>query len=292
MYKYKAYGVGIHSDFKLYNFEEVDSEADILIRKINSGINREEYEKQSKWIEYNGNQAFVMTEFAQFFIKEGKYIDVFLEKDVTDLEIAAYICGWGMAFLFMQRGYSAIHSSALEFRDGCVLISGVSGAGKSTTAMELIRRGHKYLSDDISMVNPDDGFIVQPAFPIQKMCRDVAEKDDNQELIYVDEANDKFAKLNFEDFCNLPRPLKGIVMLDKIEADEVKIYEPKGLEKYLKVLSTLFIGILFPQYGIDEGEKFRMLKVAEKIPYIIIKRPVGKETLAEICDIIEEKFGK
>ena len=38
------------------------------------------------------------------------------------------------------------------------------------------------------------------------------------------------------------------------------------------------------------GEKYRMLKTAEAIPYIVINRPGGKDTLQEICDIIEKRF--
>ncbi len=292
MYQYCAYGVGIHSDFKLYNFVEEETEADVFIRKVDTGLDREEYEKKKCWIGLEGNYGWVISRFAQFFVRDGKYIDIYVDKEAPYLEISAFICGWCMAFLFTQRGYSAIHCSALEFGDGCVLVSGVSGAGKSTTAMELIKRGHRYLVDDIAMIRPDDGFIVQPAFPIQKMCRDVAEKSDGKDLLFVDADKDKFAKLNLDDFCNTPKPLKGIVMLNKAETGNVTVDESQGVRKYFKVFSTLFIGSLFVKNGINEGEKYRMLKLAEKIPYIEITRPLDKDTLQEICNIIENRFAK
>ena len=290
MYQYRAYGVGIHSDFQLYNFVEEETEADVFIRKIDNGLDREEFEKKNRWIGLEGNYGWVMSRFAQFFVRDGKYVDIYVDKEATYLEISAFVCGWCMAFLFTQRGYSAIHCSALEFGDGCVLVAGVSGAGKSTTAMELIKRGHRYLVDDIAMIRPDDGFVVQPAFPIQKMCRNVAEKSDGKDLLFVDADKDKFAKLNFDDFCNTQKPLKGIVMLDKAECEKVLVNEPKGIQKYLKMFSALFISSLFPENGVDNGEKYRMLKTAEAIPYIVITRPEGKDTLQEICDIIEKRF--
>ncbi len=292
MYQYRAYGIGIHSDFKLYNFDETKTDADVYIRKIHSGLDRAECAQKKKWIEYNDDNAWVMSTFAQFFIREGKYIDVFVEKEATYIEIAAFICGWCMAFLFTQRGYSAIHCAALEFGDGCVLVSGTSGAGKTTTSLELIKRGHRFLADDIAMIRPEDDFLVRPAFPMQKICRDVAEATQNKDLLYIDADKDKFAKMNYEDFCDIPKPLKGMVMLNKSYDGDLEVTEYKGFDKYLKVFSSLFIGKLFIDNGVDKNEQYRMLKLAEKIPYLSITRPLNSDTLNEVCDAIEDFYGR
>lgn len=74
---------------------------------------------------------------------------------MEESEFASFILGWCIAFLLQLRGFSAIHSSAIEMGEQAVLISGGSGAGKSTTALSLIHAGYRYLADDIAMVNPE-----------------------------------------------------------------------------------------------------------------------------------------
>ena len=52
-----------------------------------------------------------------------------------------------------QRGLLTIHGSAVEINGRGICIAGASGAGKSTTALGLRRRGHRLLVDDMSIVS-------------------------------------------------------------------------------------------------------------------------------------------
>jgi HPr kinase/phosphorylase len=42
-----------------------------------------------------------------------------------------------------------IHGSLVELTDGGVLLLGASGVGKSECALELVRRGHRLVADDV-----------------------------------------------------------------------------------------------------------------------------------------------
>jgi hypothetical protein len=67
-------------------------------------------------------------------------------------------------WLFHRHGLFAIHGNAL-FKDGLsVLIAGDSGSGKSTTALGLIQKGWKYLSDDVTLINQSSQGIKALAF--------------------------------------------------------------------------------------------------------------------------------
>jgi hypothetical protein len=56
------------------------------------------------------------------------------------------------ALLLAQRGQFALHASTVAIGPAGVALAGLSGAGKSTTALALERRGHPLVADDVSPV--------------------------------------------------------------------------------------------------------------------------------------------
>jgi hypothetical protein len=61
----------------------------------------------------------------------------------------SYLLGPVFGLLLRLRGITCLHASAVAFGDWSVVFVGSEGAGKSTTAAALARRGHPVLSDDI-----------------------------------------------------------------------------------------------------------------------------------------------
>lgn len=289
MYTYFMYGVGIASDIKLYDLNEKECETEIRIKRISQGLDEDEcVRKHVNYIPLK-NGIWFLNRCGQFYILEGNRIEIFPKEGVDDLTLSTFITGWCMAFLFSQRHFSAFHCTALEIDGGCVLVSGDSGAGKSTTAMRLIDRGCRYLADDMAMVSHENDYMVMPAFPVQKMCRDVAEKISDGSLLYVDVDKDKFARTNTRDFCDEARRLKMIVLLKRAYINEVETRELVGLEKFTALLKALFLDGMFEGPDYPAEEKFRVLQIAGACRVISITRPVVGNTLEQICDIIEEE---
>ncbi len=87
--------------------------------------------------------------------------------DSSSLEDAAtYLLGPVLGLALRLRGVTCLHASAVAFGDRAVAFVGDEGAGKSTTAAALARRGHTVLSDDIvALVERDGAFFVLPAYP-------------------------------------------------------------------------------------------------------------------------------
>ena len=90
-------------------------------------------------------------------------------------EITAIIADAPFGALLQQRGLTTLHATAVEARGGAALFAGYSGAGKSSLAAALVRRGCALVSDDIAAVRADaDGrFMAWPAGPAARMCGDV-----------------------------------------------------------------------------------------------------------------------
>lgn len=293
MYQYEIYGLKISSYVRLYQLCTIDDDrkedvsircqkTDTFIQKcINDGI-KSGMNQERVWF-YNDIGCFV--------IKGGREILIEPYNGVKDEDVASFILGWCISFIFMQRGISALHCSALNINQQAVIVSGRSGVGKSTIAMALLKKGYQYLADDIAMVDIENHFLISPGFPQQKVCRNQAEKMESEKLFYIDEKKDKFALNNREDFCNEPKELTTMFILDTYDGDKLKVEKLTGLSKWNQVINNLFLNDAYRELGLTLEEKNRCLKIAGHIEMYRILRPEGEDTVEDICtEIIGKVF--
>jgi hypothetical protein len=76
------------------------------------------------------------------------------ESGAAELDVRSYLMGSLFAVLCHQRGMLPLHASAIATPQGAVAFLGNSGAGKSSIAAFLARRGHTILADDICLIDP------------------------------------------------------------------------------------------------------------------------------------------
>ena len=294
MYRYYIYGLGIDSEVRLYHLEQYNGyEKDVYIRcgavseniveSISQGINSR-MSKTSVWFR---------NDVGIFVISNGNEILIQPAMSATENDIASFILGWCIAFLFQQKEMLAIHCSALAMYNQAVFIAGGSGAGKSTLALSLLKEGFRYLADDIAMVDLHNDLMIQPAFPQQKICRNVAENMESDSLFYINERKDKFAFINNDDFCTEPHKLTTIFMLDRYDGKELIFEKTTGIAKWNGVVKNLFLLDAYLSLDFPRGERERCLELAGKVDMYTVRRPDGKDTLYEIRDrVIDVVKGK
>jgi hypothetical protein len=192
----------------------------------------------------------------------------------------------------LQREILSIHCSAVCMPEGCddgaVLITGASGAGKSTITRKLLERGYKLMADDVAAVRKEDKPTVYPAFPYQKLCRNEIEKRafNMEELIYIGEEKDKFLVPVKDSFVGNPQNLKYLVYLVISDEPEVKIEKLKGIAQFIAFKRNIFLHKLCGSWENDSKFLNLCLKLAADCPVYVISRPVGKDTIDEIVDCI------
>jgi hypothetical protein len=62
--------------------------------------------------------------------------------------------------LHERRRVLAVHAAALVHRDGALIVAGKSGAGKTTVALGLVRRGLGLLSDELAVLETETGVVL------------------------------------------------------------------------------------------------------------------------------------
>ena len=105
-------------------------------------------------------------------VERGQVIRYHIRKGGDPGAVRTYLLGFGIAMLSIQQGKLPIHCSALATPEGgAILIAGESGAGKSTLTAELLKRGYRFLADDMAVVDISgkEGVWVYPAFPYMKL---------------------------------------------------------------------------------------------------------------------------
>jgi hypothetical protein len=111
---------------------------------------------------------------ARYRITGGKRIEIALMPGADRGSAEFFLMSTPFAALIHQRGEFALHASAVlsPLSGKALLISGVSGAGKSTTAAALAKRGWIVINDDVSRITLQRNEpMVWPGFANLKLWR-------------------------------------------------------------------------------------------------------------------------
>ena len=283
MYFYKVYGMNVASElpFPQLVVSEDTSRYDAIIEEAELSD-----EIQSVWpgkkYEFGQTYSWLSNRTCQMQVYEGKRMTYALTGEGHPEWLQSYLLGYGMGLLAMQRGMLPIHCSAVADEHGGVLIAGASGAGKSTTTTAFLKEGYGLLADDMAWV---DGQNVYPAFPYQKLCRDVVMREgyNLEELIYIDEEKDKFLARYRGEFSTEARRIKGFVWLRLVQGEDVVTHEITGLDRFHVYMDNNFFRAFMTKeqkYAPYMGQIG--LEMASKVPLLCIGRPVGKDTAEEV----------
>lgn len=82
---------------------------------------------------------------------------------------------WGMNWCIatFSHHYLLLHAAVLERRGQCIILPGEPGAGKSTLTAALSLSGWRLLSDELTIIDREDGCIVPLARPVSLKNRSI-----------------------------------------------------------------------------------------------------------------------
>lgn len=306
MFRYKIYGLNIDSEVELIQLEKGDenSFADVIIKwgSCRSEVTSYLQEKDATKRRYEIGLEYSCFENKGGFyvIRDGREIIFECREGYSPAIVSGWILGYAMAMLLLQRRILAIHCSAVVIPDenkegefasaGAMLISGVSGSGKSSLTRKLLERGYHIMADDVAAVKFDgEKDIVFPAFPYQKLCRNEVDKRslDHEGLIYIDEGKDKYLVPVGDKFVSKAQTLKLLVFLAVGDVKEVTVRKLTGFEQFLGICNNLFLKVLKgPWENFPEVINLSM-ELASKCPVYQIVRPFEGDSQDRIADEIE-----
>ena len=293
MYQYILYGLNISSSLEFPQLCKGNKgdEAEVVI--IEGEIPEEVIQKmESRYYEIGKNESWFYNDTGKFYIAGGREIRYSLEQN-ADLHYArAYILGYAISMLLLQKGIMTIHCSAIKKNGAAVLFSGSSGAGKSTITTRYLNDGGQLAADDVLAVKVgvDGKLLGYPAFPYQKLCRDAIEREgiSIEGLEYINEEKDKFLVPRKEQFDLQATEVKTMILLTTNKGEEVMVHAMQGLDKFMAIRENLFLRRLYGTW-LEAPEIVKAcLEIANKVEVYIVSRPIGINTLAQVKEKIDE----
>lgn len=240
MPSYFAYGLGIQSDLVLPQFLPHDGPCDVTIELTDRDIPAPDLEGREEYHDINKTSALLyLNEIGKFLIEGGTKITVVLNPDADLGVVQVIIIGTMMAILLFQRGRLVLHGSAIRIGDRAVAFLGTSGAGKSTIAAALTRRGHTLITDDVAPIDlsGERPFIV-PGYPMVKVDMNSARQlgIETSNLAVLPTKKQKFGCQAADDYQESPCLLSHIFALDYDDVPSFKPLAPQ--DAFLTILNN------------------------------------------------------
>lgn len=291
LYYYKAFGLTIESSIPILQVPEIaPCKADVRFVKADLSELSDAERKR-----YTTDHTIVYTENTTFLrVTGGNLIEADIEPGVSDSYVGIYLMGSGMGAILIQRGYMLLHGSCVTNGTHSILITGDSGAGKSTMAAEFLKRGWKLVTDDVTCVYEENGVpMVRPSYPSQKLWRDSMEHYERSESdirsLFTTGSREKFGVDVSRYFSDVDCPLSMVVRL--APADHRCVVGPiEGMAKVDQLLRNTYRA-----YFIAEGDRQshfqRCVTLSTKIPMALAIRENGVQCADTLYHMITDYLG-
>jgi hypothetical protein len=227
---------------------------------------------------------------ASYFVHDGTEIVVDRETGAADLDVRSYLMGNLFAVLCHQRGLLPLHASAIAWPRGAVAFLGASGAGKSSIAAFLSRRGHRILADDICLVDPDAPHDqrVLPVAPWLKLWSATLDAmgESSRELprVFSDDEKYRYALQQHES----PTALAELILLERAENQDETSFERLGAVYALHaVLELTYQSWLVRAMGRTEQYFLRCGRALDGVRVTRMRRPWNFDAMETTLSALE-----
>lgn len=182
----------------------------------------------------------------------------------------------------LLAGHEALHASAVAVAGRAVAIAAPPGGGKTTLAVELLRRGHALVADDVVVLaNGPGGIRVHPGPPVLNVARDRL----SPSVGTVLETFGTEAWVQSHRPAKEPLPLGALIELTSTGGGGARA-KPK--DPTLEELATLLLG--FDDPADRRARRLELLaEMATKVPFVRLE--TGDDPPARSADVVEDLAG-
>lgn len=192
----------------------------------------------------NGDCRLAIPGVAAYLAVAGQKLVVEPEAEADAAAVRLFLLGTMFGFIAHQRGLLPLHAGCVEIDGQAIAFTGPSGAGKSTLTAAFLRRGHRILSDDLTVIDlTGDVPVVRPSFPRVKLWQDSLEALgwDGSGLSAVRSGVPKFELPLDAAFQSAPLPLAAIYHLGHAaSAADAGIARLRGADAMRALLASVY----------------------------------------------------
>lgn len=298
MITYKAFGLKIASEIILDELMTCQCEEPGLVitqgrvpdfQVENTGVmTRRRIEPDKFWLEIPG--------VARYYVENGNHILVEPKDTATQEEVKLYLLGSCMGVVLFQKRILPLHGSCMDVGGQGLLLTGKSGAGKSTIATAICQKGYRLLTDDVAAVRVAGVTepTVYPGYPGQKLWEDALERTgkrgDKKSLNRISNHLAKYSIKSHEYFCDKEMPIGTIVEIVPGPVEQIEITEVRSTDKINLILQNTYRPRFPGLMGLEAWHFKNCVTIGNQITAYRITRPQGQHLEERIADLILEKL--
>jgi hypothetical protein len=239
-----------------------------------------------------GGAVLRVPQVGRYLIEQGCRIFVDPEDGVSPRNVRLFLLGSAFGALLHQRGLLPLHANAIVIDGRAVAFTGASGAGKSTLASLFHDRGHRLLSDDVCVVDVDEGGrpIVHAGIPQMRLWRDSLEQsgravDDFERVL---DGRDKYS-VPTPGSDHAAAPLGAVYVLKRADEDggRIGIRRLRGAEALKALIANTYRGRYIALLGDARRHWAASLDLVATVPVFELERPWSTACFAATLDAVE-----
>lgn len=296
------YGLTVKTDFELKGVHEIEKTDDIQVSLLSGEIKKEYVDVTEEECSLEVGYGMICRKdnwmcarfrnLAVFEISNGNKITYQLYEGYDYMHVNELIVCFCMVVLAYQRGMVLIHGSGINYKNRALIISGLSGAGKSSLADELLDRNYLMIADDVVAIDSSNAIAQACAsFPMRKLCADAVERKgyDKRDLFKVpDLEREKYAIMIDEQYYAENLDMANMVVIEKGAVEKPELREIKGAEKLKYLVNNLVQKNFYKTIKVTDDYMKKIVKLANQIKLYVLIRPEDKITVKEQADLIEK----
>lgn len=231
---------------------------------------------------------------ATYYVHGGTEIIVNRDANAPELDVRSYLMGNLFAVICHQRGLLPLHASAIATSRGAVAFLGASGAGKSSIAAFLARRGHRFLADDICLVDPaaPRDRRVLPTAPWLKLWDGtldaMGESKSGLSRIFSDDEKYRYVLQQHD----APSPLAELIVLQRAEeqAEQANFEQLTPVRALHAVLDNTYQSWLVRATGRTDRYFLRCGEALDGVRVTRMRRPWGFDAMTATLEALEARL--
>lgn len=200
--------------------------------------------------------------------------------------------GYGFSILLYLKGRLVLHANAVDMDNSAVVISGVSGIGKSTLSFAFHKKGYKLLCDDVLSMDIGKKFqTVYPSFPRIKLWPDVIENF-GEDSGMIPKIHDKTSKRFYNvsgNFSDIEKQIRAIYFI-KVTGN-IKIKEMNPQKALMELIKSSYCYKLLDNHEIAENLS-QCSAIVNKVPVKMLEVEKSYKSLNKLVEIVENDILK
>lgn len=230
---------------------------------------------------------------ARVLVQSGKNIRVQRLPGASDLSIRLLTLGWALGALLQQRGNLLLHGCALDTGGGCDVICAPSGIGKSSITAAAIRRGCRFLDDDLGVIQWKNHLpFVQPGCAEIKLHQAALQSwpDHPPISLQVHPEVEKFS-LDAAPFIQQAElPLKRVVILQRKPVSGPALMTLQGQARIDMLLKNMYSFRFLQGMKLVRETVQQTLDLAQKASIHLLEIPVDDYNFDRLVNFLAGEF--